>query len=128
MCVRGEGVVVNWALVGASRIAGQYLVSAIRSADAGDVLWVVSGSASRATTFAKSNAIAQSGTDLAVALADPAVHAVYISSTNEKHHAQAMAAIAAGKHILCEKPLATSIADANDMVRAAEAAAQPRRV
>jgi 1,5-anhydro-D-fructose reductase (1,5-anhydro-D-mannitol-forming) len=115
-------MVVNWAFVGASTIAGQYLVSAIRSADSRDVRWVVSGSASRATSFAKTHAIAQSGTDLAVALADPAVHAVYISSTNEKHHAQAMAAIAAGKHVLCEKPLATSIADANEMVREAEAA------
>ncbi|WP_372836740.1 Gfo/Idh/MocA family protein, partial [Puniceibacterium confluentis] len=46
--------------------------------------------------------------------------AVYISTTNEKHFAQAMAAIAAGKHVLCEKPLATTIGDAVTMVQAAE--------
>ena len=40
------------------------------------------------------------------------VDAVYISSTNEKHFAQAMAAIAAGKHVLCEKPLSMNVADA----------------
>lgn len=113
---------MNWAFVGASTIAGQYLVSAIRSAGASDVRWVVSGSADRAAAFAKSHRIAHSGTDLATAFADPAVGAVYISSTNEKHHTQALAAIAAEKHLLCEKPLATSVADAQAMVQAAEKA------
>jgi 1,5-anhydro-D-fructose reductase (1,5-anhydro-D-mannitol-forming) len=111
---------VNWAFIGASTIAGQYLVGAVRAQVDSDVAWVVSGSAGRASSFAKDHSIAQSGTDLAAALADPAVDAVYISSTNEKHHAQAMAAIAAGKHVLCEKPLATRIADAAEMVQAAE--------
>jgi 1,5-anhydro-D-fructose reductase (1,5-anhydro-D-mannitol-forming) len=113
---------VNWAFVGASTIAGQYLVGAVRAQAGSDVRWVVSGTADRAASFARAHGIAGSGTDLAAALAAPSVDAVYISSTNEKHCAQAMAAIAAGKHILCEKPLATSIADAADMVQAAETA------
>ncbi|CAN1565130.1 MviM Predicted dehydrogenases and related proteins [Paracoccaceae bacterium] len=113
---------MNWAFVGASTIAGQYLVGAVRAQAGSDVRWVVSGTADRAASFARAHGIAGSGTDLAAALAAPSVDAVYISSTNEKHCAQAMAAIAAGKHILCEKPLATSIADAADMVQAAETA------
>jgi 1,5-anhydro-D-fructose reductase (1,5-anhydro-D-mannitol-forming) len=113
---------VNWAFVGASTIAGQYLVGAVRAQSGDNVTWVVSGSADRARSFAKTHKIAHSGTKLTAALADPAVDAVYISSTNEKHHAQAMAAIAAGKHVLCEKPLATTIADAQAMVKAAEKA------
>lgn len=113
---------MNWAFVGASTIAGQYLVGAVRSLAGSDVRWVVSGSAARAASFAQTHNIARSGTDLGVALIDAAVDAVYISSTNEKHHAQAVAAIAAGKHVLCEKPLATSIADAAHMVQAAEKA------
>jgi 1,5-anhydro-D-fructose reductase (1,5-anhydro-D-mannitol-forming) len=56
------------------------------------------------------------------ALGDPSVEAVYISSTNEKHRPQALAAIAAGKHVLCEKPLAMSVAEAAEMVSAAAAA------
>jgi len=113
---------VNWAFVGASTIAGQYLAGAVRATGGCEVRWVVSGSAERAASFATTHGIAYSGTDLSAALADPAVGAVYISSTNEKHHAQALAAIAAGKHVLCEKPLATSVADAQDMVQAAERA------
>ncbi len=113
---------MNWAFVGASTIASQYMVGAIRASGAGDVFWVVSGSSSRAESFASIHNIINSGTDIATTLADPAVSAVYVSSTNEKHHPQAMAAIAAGKHVLCEKPLATRISDAQDMVEAAEKA------
>lgn len=118
MCSGGNKA-VNWAFVGASTIAETYLLAAIRAQGDSDVRWLVSGSADRAASFATTHRIAQCGTDLAAALSDPAVDAVYISSTNEKHHAQAMAAIAAGKHVLCEKPLATRIADAQDMVQAA---------
>ena len=113
---------MNWAFVGASTIAGQYLAGAVCATGGCEVRWVVSGSTERAASFARAHGIAHSGTDLSAALADPAVGAVYISSTNEKHHAQALAAIAAGKHVLCEKPLATSVADARDIVQAAERA------
>ena len=47
-----------------------------------------------------------------------AVDAVYISTTNELHKAQTLAAAAAGKHVLCEKPLAVTLADAREMVAA----------
>lgn len=113
---------MNWAFVGASTIAGQYLADAVHAQPDSAIAWVVSGSPALAAAFAKTHGVSRSTSDLNDALSDPAVDAVYISSTNEKHYAQAMAAIAAGKHVLCEKPLATSIADANDMVQAAEKA------
>ena len=110
---------MNWALIGASTIASQFMVKALRAQPGGAVVWVVSGTAQRAADFAASHDIPQSGTDISAALADPAVDAVYISSTNEKHFAQTMAALAAGKHVLCEKPLAMSLPDAQAMVAAA---------
>lgn len=93
------GYVVNWVLIGASTIAGQYMIDAIRAQNAGDIIWVASGSRERATRFAKDHVIPNATSELGLALQDPLVDAVYISSTNEKHHAQALAAIAAsGSH------------------------------
>ena len=55
-------------------------------------------------------------------LADPAVDTVYISTTNELHRGADAGAAAAGKHVLCEKPLALTLADAREMVAACRAA------
>jgi 1,5-anhydro-D-fructose reductase (1,5-anhydro-D-mannitol-forming) len=113
---------MKWALIGASTIAAQYMIGAVRAQNGGEIVRVVSGTATRGADYAREHGIPKSGTDLAEALADPAVEAVYISTTNEKHLSQALAAIAAGKHVLCEKPLAMSLADATAMVVAAEKA------
>lgn len=113
---------MNWALFGASTIASQYMIAAIRSQQAGAVGWVVSGNADRAATYAQTHDIAQWSTSVDQALADDSVQAVYISSTNQNHHAQAIVAIAAGKHVLCEKPLAMDAAQARAMVAAAKTA------
>ncbi|MSO47871.1 MAG: Gfo/Idh/MocA family oxidoreductase [Thermoleophilia bacterium] len=59
---------------------------------------------------------------LAELLADDRVDVVHITSPNSEHAAQAHAVIAAGKHIVCEKPLATSSEDARSLLAAAEAA------
>ena len=110
-----------WGLVGASTIAAEHMISALRSTLDGQIAWVVSSNSDHAEAFAKSNAIQQSTTDLNTMLNDQSVDAVYISSTNEKHLPQALAAIAAGKHVLCEKPLAMAVTDAARMVAAAQA-------
>lgn len=55
-------------------------------------------------------------------LADPEVRAVHVTSPNSAHHAQVLAALAAGKHVICEKPLGMTSAETADMVAAAGAA------
>ncbi len=112
---------MRWALVGASTIAAEHMIGALRAAGQ-DLAAVVSTTRVRAENFARTHAIPIALTDLATVLNDTTIDAVYISSTNEKHHAQALAAIAAGKHVLCEKPLAMTVAEATEMVRAAESA------
>jgi 1,5-anhydro-D-fructose reductase (1,5-anhydro-D-mannitol-forming) len=110
---------MQWGLIGASTIAADFMVGALRSDGQDDIGWVVSATQQHAASFAERHAIARATTSLADMLGDPQVAAVYISSTNEKHHSQAMAAIAAGKHVICEKPLAMNLPDACQMVDAA---------
>ncbi|MBR3018273.1 MAG: Gfo/Idh/MocA family oxidoreductase [Clostridia bacterium] len=52
-------------------------------------------------------------------LADPQLDAVSICAANASHASMSVAALKAGKHVLCEKPMATSLADCEEMVRAA---------
>ncbi len=61
-------------------------------------------------------------TDWRALVADPAVGVVSVTSPNALHKEMALAALAAGKHVWCEKPLALSAADAVEMARAAESA------
>ncbi len=111
---------MRWGLVGASTIAAEHMVGALRGGGQ-DVHVVQSATAARASRFASDFGITAHETDLAAVISDADIGAVYISSTNEKHHGQALAAIAAGKHVLCEKPLAMTVAEAAEMVAAASA-------
>ncbi|MCG5078322.1 Gfo/Idh/MocA family oxidoreductase [Paraburkholderia sp. RG36] len=109
---------VHWALVGASTIAEEWMINAIRAQPDGAIKAIVSGDIGRARKFADKHAIAQASADLDEVLKDPQINAIYISSTNEKHLPQVLAAAAAGKHVLCEKPLALTTDDARKMIEA----------
>ena len=109
---------MNWGLIGASTIAAEHMIGAMR-ANGDDVVCICSGDRLRARNFADTHGIDEATSEINSVLSNSKVDAVYISSTNEKHFPQARAAIAAGKHVLCEKPLAMSVADALTMVDAA---------
>jgi 1,5-anhydro-D-fructose reductase (1,5-anhydro-D-mannitol-forming) len=108
---------LRWALIGASTIAAQHMIGAMRL-NGGEVVAVMSASADRAKAFAAAHGIARASADLAAFVADPGIDAVYISTTNDLHRDQLLAAARAGKHVLCEKPLALNLADARAMVAA----------
>lgn len=109
---------LKWGLIGASDIAATRVIGAIR-AGGGDVAGVVSGSAERASDFAASHGLARNTADLDELLGWD-IDAVYISSTNALHFDQATRALRAGKHVLCEKPLALEAGQAETMVKLAE--------
>lgn len=111
----------RWGLIGASTIAREWVIDAIR-ATGGEVVSVMSSSGERAARYASENGIGRGLSDLDTLLTDPELDAVYISTTNELHRDQAIAAARAGKHILCEKPLALTLDDAHAMRQAARAA------
>jgi 1,5-anhydro-D-fructose reductase (1,5-anhydro-D-mannitol-forming) len=106
---------LRWGLIGASTIAAQHMIGAIR-ANGGEVTAVMSASPDRAATFAADHATARSTSSLDDLLGSSDIDAVYISTTNELHRDQVFAAAAAGKHVLCEKPLALTLDDARAMV------------
>ncbi|OJF91459.1 Gfo/Idh/MocA family protein [Pararhizobium antarcticum] len=109
----------RWGLIGASTIAHEWVIDAIR-ATGGEIVSVMSTSAERGSEYAAGHGIAKSVTSVSALLDDPDVEAVYISTTNELHRDQVLAAAKAGKHILCEKPLAMALEDAHAMVKAAK--------
>ncbi|MHA1524543.1 MAG: Gfo/Idh/MocA family protein [Alphaproteobacteria bacterium] len=112
---------VKWGLIGASTIARQFVIGAIRAENDGQVAAVMSADQGRADKYAAENEIPVA-VDTLDALLSAGIDAVYISTTNELHLAQALAAAKAGKHILCEKPLALTKADALVMLGACKKA------
>jgi 1,5-anhydro-D-fructose reductase (1,5-anhydro-D-mannitol-forming) len=109
---------VRWGLIGASTVAREWMIEAIRAQPDGEVAALASSNAERGARFAAETGIPNSFDSVDALLADATIDAVYISTTNELHHAQTLAAAAAGKHVLCEKPLALTLADARAMVEA----------
>ena len=115
-----SGKALRWGLIGATTISKEWMIGAIRETG-GEVVSVMSSDAARGKAYAKANGIGKSTTSLSRLLASD-IDAVYIATTNEKHKAQTLAAAKAGKHVLCEKPLALKLSDAHAMVAACKAA------
>ena len=113
---------LGWGLIGASTIAKEWMIPAINAQPDSKVVAVMSSSASRGEKYAQENGIPRSYDSIDALLSDPEVDVVYISTTNEKHKHETLAAAAAGKHILCEKPLALTVKDAREMLDACEEA------
>jgi 1,5-anhydro-D-fructose reductase (1,5-anhydro-D-mannitol-forming) len=113
---------VGWGFVGASTWAARYLAPAVAAVPGSSGVGVFSSSRERGERFAASNGLEKAYASLDELLADPTVEAVYVSSTNDRHAEQTIAAAGAGKHVLCEKPLAVNIADAIAMQDACERA------
>ncbi|MCE3283995.1 MAG: myo-inositol 2-dehydrogenase 2 [Steroidobacteraceae bacterium] len=78
--------------------------------------------AARAETAARELGFRRSTGDWRTLVVDPEVDVVVVCTPNHLHRDMALAAIAAGKHVSCEKPLALSAADAREMARAADTA------
>jgi 1,5-anhydro-D-fructose reductase (1,5-anhydro-D-mannitol-forming) len=101
---------LNWGLIGASDIAQTRMLPALRRMRQ-RVQGLASGHADHARAFATRNEIPSPYSDYQVEtlLADPTIDAVYVSSTNDQHMSHAVTAAAAGKHVLCEKPLSVDL-------------------
>jgi D-xylose 1-dehydrogenase (NADP+, D-xylono-1,5-lactone-forming) len=107
---------VRFGLIGAGRIARNQIAPAIHAASRAMLYAAASRELSRAESMRPERAY----DSYDALLRDPNVDAVHIATHNGLHKELSIAALRAGKHVLCEKPLAMNARDAEEMVRVAE--------
>ena len=109
---------VQWGLIGSGDIARKRIAPALRDLESCTLAAVCRGRPELAESFAREFGALRWYATTAELLADPLVDAVYIATPVRLHAAQAIAAAEAGKHVLCEKPMAMSVAECDDMIAA----------
>jgi predicted dehydrogenase len=113
---------VRWGVIGCADIAIRKVIPGMQGSAISRVEGIASRSGDKAAATADSLGIPKSYGSYEALLADPDIEAVYIPLPNHLHAEWTMAAAAASKHVLCEKPLAPSSADARRMIDACEQA------
>jgi len=115
-------VTLRWGVLGTARI-NRRVIPAIRLAPRSEVAAVASRTRARAESYATEWNIPRAITGYQALVDDPGIDAIYIPLPNSEHVPWTLAAVAAGKHVLCEKPMALDPADI-DRIHAAAAAAK----
>lgn len=108
-------------ILGCANIARQFIRD-VRPSPAVQLCAVASRSAATAQAFASENGITRALGSYQALLDDPDIDAIYLPLPNSLHAEWAVRALRAGKHVLCEKPLALNRAEAQTMFDAARAA------
>lgn len=113
---------VRLGLLAAGRITGPAVVAPAELVDGVEIAAVAARSLDRARAGAEMWGAATAYGSYAELIADPDVDAVYIATPAALHHRWTLAAVAAGKDVLCEKPIASNAVEAREMVAAAATA------
>lgn len=109
---------VRWGIVGTGNMAGQFVRDLAMVPDA-TVVAVASRDPARARWFAQQHGIGCAVAGHAAVVGNAEVDVVYIATEHVSHHELALAAVAAGKHVVVEKPFACTAAAARAVVEAA---------
>ena len=105
----GTGRISDWVLKGAV-LEPRFVAAA-----------VCSRSEETAIAFAAKHGIPKTFTDISLMASDPSIDAIYIGTPNQTHHDIAIECMSHGKHVLCEKPLASNAREVREMIAAARA-------
>src|SRR5215469_2467636 len=105
---------LNWLVIGIGDITTKRVIPAILEEPRSRLYGIVTRDPAKAAPYR-----AKVWTDLDQALTDPEIDAVYVATPVALHAPQTIASLEAGKHVLCEKPIALDHAEARTMVEAA---------
>jgi predicted dehydrogenase len=111
-----EKTKLSWGILGTGRIAEAF-AAALKRSRRGALLAVASRSHAKAQLFSKKFSISKAYSSYQALLADPEIQAVYISLPHPLHAPWSIQAARAGKHILCEKPMAMNAREAAEVIR-----------
>lgn len=106
----------QWGVLGAGFIANRAMIPAIQESSQGRVLAIASRDEQRGQQTARRFSIERVYHDYQSLLDDADVQVVYIALPNHLHHEWSTRAARAGKHVLCEKPLAMNASECDDMI------------
>lgn len=112
---------LRWGIIGAGDIVKKRVAPAINNLPENELIAVVRSRADLAEAAAKELGAGRWYSDWQEMLGDDQIDAVYIATPVYLHAEQTIAAAAAGKHVLCEKPMAITAADCDRMIRACQA-------
>ena len=113
---------LRWGILSTAAIGRHKVIPGISRAEHCEVVAIASRDLAQAERVAAEHSIPSAHGSYEALLADPNVDAVYIPLPNHLHASWTIAAAEAGKHVLCEKPLALNARDAERMIEAAERA------
>jgi predicted dehydrogenase len=110
----------RFGIVGTGRISDWVLKGAVLEPRF-EAAAVCSRTKENAEAFAAKHGIAKTFTDIDEMASDPTIDAIYIGTPNNTHHELAIRCMDHGKHVLCEKPLASNAREVREMIAAAKA-------
>ena len=106
---------VNWGVMGNATIARVCVIPAIQKSRNGRVRALATRSPNQSTDVVKKNKISQVYDNYHALIEDTDIEAIYLPLPNHLHHEWTLTALKAGKHVLCEKPLACNARQADEM-------------
>jgi predicted dehydrogenase len=109
---------LRWGILGASNFARHHMGPAIHAARGAELVGVATSNAAKADGFRAFAPQIKVYDSYAEILADPAIDAVYVPLPNHLHVEWSLKALAAGKHVLCEKPMTLEAAEFDELIAA----------
>jgi predicted dehydrogenase len=115
---------IRWGILGCGDVTEVKSGPALKKAGSSSLVAVMRRDAAKARDYAERHRVGRWYADAEALIADPDVDAIYVATPPASHEALTCKALAAGKPVLVEKPMATSVAACDRMIAAAQSAGQ----